>query len=131
MNKKEIKISTSYFARTHYLKNKKSYSVANSTPKGLEMESLPMFTPDWDRLVKPYKSNLISEEDYTRIYTEQLNSVPKEHINKILDEISKYDEVVLFCWEGSDKFCHRHILLNFLSEFNNDDYIIVNNGEVK
>ena len=55
----------------------------------------------------------IDEMEYTSRYLSQLDWVG---IKNILLKIHHFgDDVVLLCWEAPDKFCHRHILADYIN----------------
>lgn len=75
------------------------------------------FFPDEDLLVS-YKNKKINEKEYEKRYRKHLNSL-KEDNSDIMFLLNKQIEGVdtlLLCYEGKDKFCHRHILANWLNE---------------
>ena len=69
-------------------------------------------------LLNDYKSGLINEEDYTKIYLDELSSNLFDlDIKLFFDSFNgQYDGIFLLCYEGKDKFCHRHILSKYLNE---------------
>jgi len=56
------------------------------------------------------------EAEYKPLYQEQLNGLEKEVIFKRLRDISGGRDVVLLCYEASGKFCHRHLVAEWLSK---------------
>lgn len=104
---------TSYFAKVKtFPANSKVYSIANSTP--FPMETISCVVPSWN-LVSRYKQGLIDENDYIIEYIAMLEQ------NKIfiLNSINNLtDGAILCCYEKSDKFCHRHILADWLRQNN-------------
>ena len=107
---------TSYFAKIRNLNNKENYKFATIT------SSKPTFCNslflDWSflgpskELLKDYKAGNISKEQYTKIYLENLNNIWLDIENFITDNKDK--NIVLLCYEGPGKFCHRHLLREFL-----------------
>ncbi len=67
--------------------------------------------PPWS-LIKSYKEGKITIDQYKKeYYSTVLNKLnPKE----VYEELG--DDAVLLCWERPDKFCHRHIVAQWLSE---------------
>ena len=63
-----------------------------------------------------YSKGTISKEEYTELfYTEVLSKL--DHRKVYSDLVSFYGkEFVLLCWCGDDKFCHRHIVAEWLNK---------------
>lgn len=115
-------MKTSYFANFKKL-DKEDYvgvSIALYTPDNIMVRILD-FAPSKNLLMR-YKQGLVNEEQYTKEYTEQLDELFDDgsmvnHISFLKHlEKSEQKEVVLLCYEGKGKFCHRHILVDFLKE---------------
>lgn len=113
-----MNIKTSYYWKVKDIK-KEALKVAISltAPYGeydIKITDLaPAKETLWD-----YKADKINKKEYTEQYTEKLNMLFK---NKKLDEIMTFlknqnKEILLLCYEGKYKFCHRHILAEFLNE---------------
>lgn len=85
------------------------YSIANSMPKNISMETIHELVPPWD-LVVAYKRKDINEDEYSAIYTEQLEELG---IDAILGLVP--DNTVVCCWEKTG-FCHRHVLAEYLGD---------------
>jgi len=66
--------------------------------------------PEWYTMVQPYLYNEISQEEYTRRYQARLDVLNPHKVAKELG-----DNVVLLCYEPSDKFCHRHLAARWLT----------------
>ena len=66
--------------------------------------------PEW-RIVDDFKNGRITEEEYLKQYnadkTPDLVREIRQWIIDILHKENK-DKAILLCWEGKDKFCHRH-----------------------
>lgn len=99
---------------SHYL------SVANSQPK--DTHKLGVFkglVPDWESILNPYRMGHIGVETYTNRYLTQLDeSKPRirEGLGRYLDahDPKRQHTLVLVCWEGKDKFCHRTLAAQWL-----------------
>jgi len=111
-------IHTVPFVESHY---EHAYSIANSAPK-VKGEKYSLFTkiscvvPDWNTIVKPYKDKEIDEKEYKNRYINQLcNNVVE--IKRVCELIlaPKLAPTFLLCWEKPNKFCHRHILRDWLN----------------
>jgi len=96
-------IYTSYFAG---YKGDRGISIARKTPKWFNGNELMEFAPSWSLI--NIKDN---QEEYTRRYHEE---VLKNITNNLLMGLKDGD--VLLCWESPDKFCHRHIVAEWLIE---------------
>lgn len=75
-------------------------------------EALPQLYPGWE-LVNGIKSGVITEKEYVEKYKEKLTYISKEEILSTLKKISEDNfnkDVVLLCYENTEKFCHRHLI---------------------
>lgn len=108
-------IYTSYFARTNKLTDVYRVSVCYSTPTWAVVEDkLPIFAPTWEILDRYKKTGDIVE--YKQSYFELLDSRKREvkaALHK-LQELGRDKTVLLCCWENADKFCHRHLIPEYL-----------------
>ena len=105
----KITIYTSYFGAIKRLPSHLSlYSTANGTRSGIGR--IQQFLPDWS-IVDGIKKGKITEQEYTEKYLEKLNTfqITKENIEAL-------NNSVLLCFESPEKFCHRHILANWLKD---------------
>lgn len=115
-------MKTSYFANYKNIDQNKyiGVSIALYTPKTFRYHCLH-FAPSKSTLEK-YKNGEINQAQYTKEYLQKLNylynhglmAYPLKLIKSIENQENK--EAVLLCYEAKDKFCHRHILVNFLKE---------------
>lgn len=105
---------TSYFANHRKLKEAGFLivSIARYTPPGV-LYNLRAFAPEKDLLLRR-KQGLVSDEEYTKSYLEQLNSLDRKEVVDLLESIP--GKVALCCYCGKDKFCHRHILSKWLKD---------------
>lgn len=120
-------MKTSYFANFRKLDKNKyiAVSITRITPVGFDIK-VEEFAPEKSTLFN-YKNGKINEEQYTKEYTEQLDELFDDGImvntlSRLNDLEKRYNkEVVLLCYEGKEKFCHRHILSKYINEkFNLD-----------
>ena len=120
-------MKTSYFANFRKLDKNKyiAVSIARITPVGVDIK-VEEFAPEKSTLFN-YKNGKINEEQYTKEYTEQLDELFDDGImvntlSRLNDVEKRYNkEVVLLCYEGKEKFCHRHILSKYINDkFNLD-----------
>lgn len=116
------KIYTSYFAKLRCI-NTNDYvlvNIANSVPKGFALKyyNYDSLVPSWD-LVGSWKYGRISWEDYTRQYLMETGVDRRfKEIKEQLDVLSSENDdkpVLLLCWEGVGKHCHRHIVGEYLN----------------
>lgn len=94
------------------------YKVAISltAPTGEYDRHAVLLAPTQDMLWY-YKNSFISEAEYTRMYREILDKLKAEGtLNGYVDDFKKHDKVLLLCYEGKYKFCHRHILAEYLNK---------------
>lgn len=115
-----MKIYTSYYNKM------KSYGtrytliqVSNSKPTGFPWGTWPLkeVYPDWET-VKKFKAGEISQDEFTLKYKEKLSRMDKDTVLSKINEIwelGDQQDVILLCWEGSNQFCHRHILAEWLN----------------
>lgn len=108
------KVYTSYFAN---LRN---------VPNNIEPIAISLFTPSFYKgkraldlapskdILDDYKSSKVTEEEYRTRYLDLLLN-RAESLGDWCDYF-KNNEVVLLCYEGRDKFCHRHILAELLED---------------
>ena len=120
-------MKTSYFANFRKLDKNKyiAVSIARITPVGFDIK-VEEFAPEKSTLFN-YKNGKINEEQYTKEYTEQLDELFDDGImvntlSRLNNLEKRYNkEVVLLCYEGKEKFCHRHILSKYINDkFNLD-----------
>lgn len=89
----------------------------DTTAKSGSTEVERALAPTWD-LVAAYKAGTIDEKQYTKEYLVHLNNAP-EHIQKWLHELAKdsrFTDVIVSCYDGVGKFCHRYILQRWLTK---------------
>ena len=103
------KFYTSYFARNG--KNPKAVAITVSVPKFYKGKGYPDLAPTWE-LVEQYKSGKINEEEYAKLYYSLLKERQLTPA-KIAEELP--DGAILLCYEVSGKFCHRHLVADWLS----------------
>jgi uncharacterized protein YeaO (DUF488 family) len=72
----------------------------------------PVFAPP-KKLVLAYKAGEITEAEYTQSYTGCMRESYRNNQARWI-EVCNMEEVAIACYCSADKFCHRHILVNFL-----------------
>lgn len=111
-----MKIYTSYFANLKKIpKDIVPIAICVSLPTWWHGLSLKKLAPTYDILMN-YRNNFDEKEYIKRFYSEVLD---KLDANKILDELkamSNGKDIVLVCYESKDKFCHRHLVAEWLSK---------------
>ena len=107
-------IYTGYYSKVKDYK-KAGYtvvSISRTDPFPVDGKLL-MLAPE-EKTLTAYKYHWINEEEYTIEYLEQLENIG---IKNILLAIHSFGEnVVLLCWEAPNKFCHRHILSDYINK---------------
>jgi hypothetical protein len=89
-------------------KNPNAISIASGRPKWYSGPSYPKLFPPW-ALIKKYKKGLVTEEEYTIRYHNDVLS----KLNPF-DVYSDLEGKVLLCWEESGEFCHRHLVADWI-----------------
>ena len=109
-------IYTSYFGNyRNFPENALIINVSRYPPKDSNAVSWIAVAPSAE-LLKLYKAGIYSEEDYVRIYNVQLSYLNKKQIIQALEEHNQeYGNVILCCYEKKGKFCHRHLLADWLN----------------
>ena len=77
---------------------------------------IPQLFPS-DKILWDHKKGKIDEMEYTSKYLYQLNELGVDRIIKMIQIFG--DNVVLLCWESPEKFCHRHILADYINKNSN------------
>ena len=103
----------------------KTVGISMTRPNGVVVDGeLPDLYPDKD-ILWDHKNGEIDEIEYIGKYLDQLDRIG---IRDILLKIHSFgDDVVLLCWESPEKFCHRHILADYInrhSKLNVEEYKI-------
>lgn len=112
-------IYTSYFAKSSKLpKDTLPISIACKSPLGWRGISLLALAPT-PTILKNYKTNQDIGQYKKQYNREILSKLKPDAVVQQLDAIARYtgkSSVCLFCWEGADKFCHRHLVAEWLQE---------------
>ena len=100
-------MNTSYFAKSGRHPN--AVCITRKPPWFYKGRCYPKLGPlPW--FFKKYKKDG-DEEYYTKqYYRAVLDKLDPEEVYEELGE-----DAILLCWEGKDKFCHRHIVADWLS----------------
>lgn len=109
-------IYTSYYAKVKKLDPKTNAFVQVSVSKPdwfPQTFQLKEVYPNW-RIVSDFKRGLITWEQYTASYYEQLSHVDKREVQDTLRDLEcVYQNIYLLCWEAKDP-CHRFLLSKWL-----------------
>ena len=111
-------IYTSYYANYRKFKGMFRVSISRTAPSNSYDLQLTKLAPTAE-LLQDYKSNFITNEEYTSVYNNQLLRLENDgYIAKVVKDLSTLQEdVVLLCYEKKGDFCHRHLLAEW---FNNN-----------
>lgn len=95
--------------------------ISKTKPKDIIVDLYaPVLEPSAD-ILWGYKDRTVSEKEYTRRYIENLN----RHENEIRTEMERIKDaaqekglrdIVLLCWCGKEKFCHRRLFARWWQE---------------
>lgn len=119
-SKPQYRIYTTYFANLRNVpENSVVVSIAQYNPKGINIPRFIDFAPG-QGLLTQYKQGEITEQEYTEQFMQMLSNLP--NLDKIRAHMAKYTadqdkSLVFVCYEGKGKFCHRHLVAQFFSEF--------------
>jgi len=100
-------METSYFAKSG--NNVNAVSIALYTPKWFTGKQYKTLAPP-KHLLDLYKVGKIGEEAYDEIYHRRVLWFLRPQ--NILEELG--NDAILLCYEKPEKFCHRHIVANWL-----------------
>lgn len=101
-------MNTSYFSKSS--KHPNAVSIAGKSPSWYNGRIYRKLAPKYSSFML-YKNNKDEELFIKNYYEEVLN---KLNPNQVFEELGEHS--VLLCWETSDKFCHRHIVAEWLSK---------------
>ena len=112
-------IYTSYYANYRKFKGMFRVSISRTAPINSYDLQLIKLAPTAE-LLQNHKSNSITNDEYTTVYNGQLLKLENDgYIAKFVKVLSAlqelHEDVVLLCYEKSGKFCHRHLLAEYLN----------------
>ena len=119
-SKPQYRIYTTYFANLKNVpENSVVVSIAQFPPRGINIPCFKDLAPT-PELLTAYKKGQVDEQAYTNIFVQQLANLP--NLTQIKAHLAKYTadqdkSLVFVCYEGKGKFCHRHLVAQFFSEF--------------
>ena len=93
--------------------------ISMSAPQGATYDEYwPTVAPGWNDLLGPYKRGEIDDAEYTKRYLGILERNRKKVLEEFRNLVEKYPNrsVVLLCWCGKGKFCHRRLLAEWLEK---------------
>ncbi len=99
-------MKTSYFAKSG--KDPNAVSIALFPPHFYKGRQYTLLAPSIE-LLADYKSGKIGEKEYRVRFNKQLKRLDPRKVYKELGE-----DAIMLCWEGKDKFCHRHLVAHWL-----------------
>jgi hypothetical protein len=70
------------------------------------------FAPTWDMVMR-YKNGTMSEQEYTVLYLKILDNSYVQNKSE-WDKLLAMESVIFVCFCPKNKFCHRHLLANYL-----------------
>ena len=110
-----MNIYTSYFANLRNLPSDVyPISIARKTPKWFTGLSIKVLAPSF-RLLNQYHSDGDTDR-YTKDYNDEvLTFLYAPKLVQFLNVRSGGKDVVLLCYEAPDKFCHRHLVSDWLN----------------
>jgi hypothetical protein len=123
-------VYTSYFDKVPILKlcnpNLVFVSIAGKTPDNLDnIHKFTELAPQrgwWDLWHKLFIKDLNSDESRywykDKYYITILKKLDPKDIYDKLMKLSNGNDVVLLCYEEPDKFCHRHLVSEWLNKNN-------------
>jgi uncharacterized protein YeaO (DUF488 family) len=94
----------------------KFIAVSRSVPKGVMIERWMALAPSYG-LLNDYKRGTVDWDVYTQRFTYQMKNdqLAQKQIQEIR-QLAQDQDVFLVCWEGPDKDCHRHLLVDMIKQ---------------
>ena len=99
-------MQSSYFSKSS--KNPNAVSIAGKAPSWYEGREYKKLAPSY-WFFKKYKEDGDKESYIEQYNKEVLDKLDPKEVHEELGEDS-----VLLCWENSEKFCHRHLVADWL-----------------
>lgn len=109
-------IYTSYFGKLEELKknNIVPISIARKTPVWFAGAEYKKLAPNWYILSSYRKDN--DEDKHIRLYKKLiLRKLDPMEVYHELCDIAQSDDFAILCYEKPTKFCHRHIVREWMS----------------
>lgn len=110
-------IYTSYYANYKNLGDAILVQISRNKPPSVFVNYvISAFMPNSSLLFR-YKAGKVDEATYTSEYIAQLNKYSDDRYKSFIDWLLNQEKDVIFlCYESKDKFCHRHILADYLNK---------------
>ena len=102
---------TSYFSFVHQIPPQHLVSIAGAVPPGFPGTQYRKLAPKYDWWKKWHDEKLSNEWYIEKYYDTVLNK-----LNPIDVATTLGDNKILLCWESPEKFCHRHIVAEWLTK---------------
>ena len=109
-------ICTSYYAKSVHYPDTFKIGISLSKPDyAVTNCDLKWLAPTWEMLSQ-YKLDH-DENKYTFKYLDMLAKKDKtlEYLVERMQAMERKQNVLLLCWEGPNKFCHRHLFADYLN----------------
>jgi uncharacterized protein YeaO (DUF488 family) len=91
-------------------------SISVGKPKYVEIDAeFKQLAPSWN-LLKAFKDEKIDEAGYVKRFNYQLSKMNAKMVVDHLHFLTDGEEPVLMCHCGKDKFCHRHLVAEWLEK---------------
>lgn len=114
-------IYTSYFAKVKKFDNSEycPISIAAKSPDWFIGPSIKQLAPNWSILIE-YKETKDIDRYSERFYEEVLSKLDVEEVTKTIWKIAHESTSspkipILLCYESPEKFCHRHLVAEWLT----------------
>lgn len=122
-------IYTTYFANLKNLPEEiVPISISGSVPnfyKGIQYKRL---APRWETLTR-YKQSGDEQAFIKDFYKYVLDGLDANRVVQDLLELSKGKDIALVCWEAPDKFCHRHLIAEWIFDKTGEHRVVEFNKE--
>ncbi len=114
-----MKIYTSYFANLRNIPDDiVPIAICCKLPKGYSGLEYPVLAPSSALLSEWHRNH--NESYYRQVYCNKLNRLNVHSIIGVLEYLSKGKDIVLLCYERPEKFCHRHLVAEWLNKHGYD-----------
>lgn len=121
-----IEIGHTYFHSNFWDYSKyERVAICNSVPDDFNGPRYGKLAPLWG-LVDNYKKGKITKDEFIECYKRDTLShlSPDLVIQELVEEYG--DKILLTCWEGRNKFCHRYIVMDWLKKANLEGVKFIN-----
>ena len=121
-----IEIGHTYFASDFWdLSVYTKVAICNSVPEYFNGPRYGKLAPLWG-LVDSYHKGKIDRKSFIECYKRDTLSYlsPELVVKELVEEYG--DRLLLTCWEGRGKFCHRYIVMDWLREAKLENVKLIN-----